>query len=169
MPRRHSRTRGIRTAGTGHGSAIPVRDTEALTWLPLPAPDPGNRLVGFEQRVDKQGDTTAAVVQLMDGLASDLGLSIRESHSTRTYRFGKHGPAVWIEPTQGRLVIDFRTLSLKFPAADVPSMHSTVSRLFYMSNASDQPGIRISKRVIELWDSFRDEVLVPFFLSSKPH
>jgi hypothetical protein len=169
MPRRRARTRGARAEGTGRASAVPVSRTEFLSMKRQPTPSPGNQSVGFVQRVQKGGDTTSAVVALMDQLASDLGLTIRESHSTRTYRFGSRGPAVWVEPTQERLVVDLRTLSLKFPTADVPTMHTAISRLFYMSNVSDQPGIRISKRVIESWDALRAEVLEPFFRASMPN
>jgi hypothetical protein len=168
MPRRRSRTRGVRTAGTGHGSAIPVTSTAALTVRKQPTPSPGDQAIGFEQRLQKGGDTTATIVGLMDRLASDLGLTVRDSHSTRTYRFGSRGPAVWVEPTQGRLVVDLRTLALKFPTVDVPALHTTISRLFDMSNVSDQPGIRISTRVVGRWDSLRAEVLEPFFRAAMP-
>jgi hypothetical protein len=167
-PRRHSRTRGVRTYGTGHSAAVPVTNPEALTVKRQPTPPPGNQSIGFDQRVRQGRDTTAAVIGLMDQLASDLGLTVRESHSTRTYRYGSRGPAVWLEPTQGRLVIDLRTLALRFPTADVPTLHTTISRLFEMSNVSDQPGIRISTRVVGRWDALRAEVLEPFFRASKP-
>lgn len=166
MSRRHPRTKGVRVVGTGHSPAIPISRADSMTVKKQPAPSPGNRSIDFEHRVQKGGDTTAAVVELMDRLASDLGLSIRESHSTRVYRYGSRGPAVWLEPTQGRLVIDLRTLALKFPTADVPTLHTTVSKLFGMSNVSDQPGIRISKRVVERWDALRADVLEPFFRAS---
>jgi hypothetical protein len=133
-----------------------------------PTPPPGNQAVSFAGRVTRSNGDTTTVVSLMDQLGSDLGLTVRESHAARIYRFGRRGPAVWIEPTQGRLVVDLRTLALKFPSADVPTMHTAISRLFSMSNVSDQPGIKISTRVVERWDSLRAEVLEPFFRASMP-
>ena len=176
MPRRRSRTRGVLTHGTGHGAAIPVSRYDALSVKrPVPPLPPGSPSVYLAGKVTRSNintpvvvNLTPVVVSLMDQFSLGLGLTVRESHSTRVYRYGSRGPAVWIEQTQGRLVVDPRTLALKFPTADVPTLHTTISRLFLLSNASDQPGIKISSLVVERWDALRGEVLEPFFRASMP-
>lgn len=171
MPRRRSRTRGVLTYGTGHGAAIPTSSYESLSVKgQQPPPAPATHAAGSGLRVKKSIDPAviAKVVSLMDQLGLDLGLSIREGDSTRVYRYGSRGPAVWVDSTQARLVVDLRTLALKFPTADVPTLHATISRLFLLSNASDQPGIKIGTRVVERWNELRAEVLEPFFRASMP-
>jgi hypothetical protein len=167
MTKRRPRTEGVRVAGTRHSRAIPVNDADAMTPKRELSPPPGDRSVDFKRRV-AAGGATSDVVGLMDALAEDLGLTSCVSHSTVTYRYGSRGAAVWIEPTQSRFVVDLRTLAQKYPAADVPKLHTAFTKMFRLSNSQmQQPAVRISNLVVQRWDDFERDVLRPFFRVQK--
>ena len=132
-----------------------------------PTPSPGDKSVSFEERVSSEAGATEQLVELMDQFADEWHLKVRESHSTRVYRGGTRSPAVWIEPSQGRLVVDLQSFSRKYPEADWSSIHTAFTRLFQIMNASNQPAARISNLVVHRWDQLRVEVLEPFFRPSR--
>jgi Swt1-like HEPN len=114
------------------------------------------------QRAKEAGPIASRILELMDETAAELELATTESHAARKYsRLG--GAKVWIDPAQGRLVVDLRTLSSKSPGVDAGGLRRKMAQLLLLPNLSDQPGAPLNKSLLELWPEFRRDVLEPFF------
>jgi hypothetical protein len=109
----------------------------------------------------------AEALRLMDTIAQDLDLRIKQTRGARTYRRGKAGPSVWIDLSQGRFVVDLRTLALRQPEANAGGLVTSIARLSSLPIQSDQPGIPITRDLLERWAQLRSEVLEPFFHAYK--
>jgi hypothetical protein len=110
----------------------------------------------------EKGTVATEVMNLMGEMAHDLDLVVEDSHAARKYS-RRGGAKVWIDPVQGRLVVDLRTLKLRSPTADAEALRRAILHLFSVPNMSDQPGISLSRFLVDRWLDFRTGVLEPFF------
>lgn len=116
----------------------------------------------FDQRVTQAGPVTVEAVRLMDALAEDLDLWATQTHASRKYRVGRSGPVAWIQPKQGKLFFDLRTLAKSNPGMDVAAIHTSLQRLSSAPVPREMAGIPI-KDVVRNWSQLEEEVARPFF------
>jgi hypothetical protein len=116
----------------------------------------------FPEYVAAAGPDATEVLRLMDGIAEEFGLRIAQSHAARKYRVGKDGPVAWVQPQQGMLFFDLRTLALGSPNSEVTELSAQPARLSSRPSQSDMPGIPFED-VSRNWPSLLEAVVQPFF------
>jgi hypothetical protein len=116
----------------------------------------------FDRRVRRSGELASQVIGLFDALAEEWRLQVGQTEASRTYRQGLDGPAAWVQPQQGKIILDVRSFKHDHTEAEAARLRQALQSLTPISVNKEMAGIPF-RDAIRSWNHLKSNVLTAFF------